>query len=307
MRTKMIVLIVIAGIVIGLSGSVFINSNYKATQRDFETKLAQNWEIVASVANNIQIQAKNQDMLEHFAREQYQKVQGIHFSEISPAYQSQAEEFQKEVSAPMVELLREISSGVTDHNFGKILRQAQSADDGMKRFYENHPGSIEPASIATLLDESKSKIVKATPAPTPKTTTRIIVVDYPTWVHSQEQRQAWDTMHSVTRDYFNERTRMQKVIDWKYGSQNNNYFLVPAIRQRVQEGITERVELLTRLSTIESVEGMSDLSASIKAMLNNSIQSLSILRDSGDYARFKYLNNQNDRIQSSIRRQFGIR
>ena len=50
MRTKMIVLIVIAGIVIGLSGSVFINSNYKATQRDFETKLAQNWEIVASVA-----------------------------------------------------------------------------------------------------------------------------------------------------------------------------------------------------------------------------------------------------------------
>lgn len=300
------ILIVVCVVVISII--YFTNNTKKAiAQQDFEAKLAQNWEIVASVANNIQIQAKDPATLVHFARAEYARVQGIHFSDIAPQFRSQAEEFQWEVSAPLVELLRELSGGVKESNFGMILRQAQSTDDGMKRFYAKHPGSIKPASIAALLDTNKSKLVKLPPAVVQPTTTRVIVVDYPTWVQSREQRQAWDTMYSVTRDYFKERTRMQKVVNWSYGSRYNAYFTNSDVQQRLSEGISVRDALLSRLSSIERVEGMSTLSASIKQMLNNSIQSLTILHNTGDYARFKYLNNQNDRIQVAIRRQFGIR
>lgn len=139
------------------------------------------------------------------------------------------------------------------------------------------------------------------------TATRVIVVDYPTWVRSQEQRHAWDTMYSVTRDYFQERTRMQRVVNWSYGSRYNTYFTNSDVRQRLLQGVSVRQALLSRLASIESVEGMSTLSASIKQMLNNSIESLTILYNTADYGRFKYINNQNDSIQTAIRRQFGIR
>ena len=303
----MVVMVMLTGIIAIMFASAGVNMVAQVAQKDFEAKLVQNWEIVASVANNIQIQAKDPATLVHFARQEFSRVQGIHFADIAPKFQSEAEEFQREVSSPLIELLRELSGGIKESNFGKILRQAQSTDDGMKRFYAKHPGSIKPASIAALLDANKSKLVKLSPALVQPTTTRVIVVDYPTWVQSREQRQAWDTMYSVTRDYFKERTRMQKVINWQYGSQYNSYFTSSGVRQRLSEGISVRQALLSRLSSIERVEGMSTLSASIKQMLNNSIESLSILYNTGDYPRFKGINNQNDSIQSAIRRQFGIR
>lgn len=277
-----------------------------AAEKAFNRQLENNWDYVLQDMNLIELRANDPKNLRSYSDFQYKRLGKVKFS---PAYRNQADEFMTDVHRPVCELYKKMATPINKEKKDRLILEAKEVDSALASFSRKHPGFIQPSvRFESVLETNMAKLL---PADKPATTRPEIIVvhttpSYPNWIQTAAQRTSWDSMKSIASDYFKERHRLSLDINWATARRNPSYLLGYSIQSKLDQGISMRQNLLSRLEDVEMEEGMTTLSERLKSMLQNSLWSLEYAKK-GDYASFKSVNNANDRIQNEIRRTFKIR
>ena len=215
------------------------------------------------------------------------------------------DKFIENIKRPLSDLFNYLSKDIKSDQITTAFQKARTVDENIKRFCEKHPNFEKPKEIAFYLKDRLSELTTDSQVKLPQVV--YVSISYPVWVDTDEQRYAWDTIARIAQEYFSERTKLSRKLDWNYGKSHSNYFSRSDVRNILYDAISVREMLLVRLRSVESVEGMNQLSKKVGEMLNNSRISLRYLYNDCDYTSFKRINNRNDKIQIEIRKTFGIR
>ncbi|MEK9156369.1 MAG: hypothetical protein AAB360_03695 [Patescibacteria group bacterium] len=307
-------LAVLAVMAIAIGGGITVH-NQKVEQarliaatraeKEFQSQLERNWALITDFVRLLPIRLNNTHSLRNLADFEYKRLGSARFR-VDESYRQAADTFMNEVHGKTTLLLAELTGELKPEQVPVILMRARDVDMEIEQYQRGHPELDRPAPITPLLESRLKQLVKReTPPPS-----KIIVVTtssgYPEWATTSEQRVAWNAAQDIVREYFRQRTLLSRNIDWPLAKKKPVSLLMPDANYELSVAIERRKDLLNQLNYIERVQGMSDLSGRLRAMLENSINGL-YCAQRGDYASFKSYNNANDRLQAEIRRTFGIR
>lgn len=308
------VIAIIVVVVVGITAAIGIPM-YQDRERvakmelakvEFQDQLQDKWSEVAEMVSLLPMRTSDPKTLRNFATFEYKKLNAMKPFRVDPAYKNQASDFMDKVHDPAMKLLGQLAERIKATDKSLVLEHARDLDESLRKFRENN-NDLELRNVnqvAPILEGKFDKLAEAIKPPKP---TVIYVNQYPDWVSTPEQRQAYSSMRDVARRYFAARSDLGRRLNWSYGRQNpNEYFSRGDVRSILTDAVSIRSQLETEVSAAERVEGMSELGDTLRTMIRNSYQSLGYLLNGQNYRAFKELSSQNDQISIQVRRKFRI-
>lgn len=279
----------------------------KMAETSFQIELGNNWDKIVAELRFLPKRLNKRDDLKSYAATQLRSYPKMPFNiteEYKGTYLSKQQDFENAVLKPFCQLLDDLSGDLNHDQINSVVRDAKTLDEANADFFRQHPTFKQASQIQETV---KNGLEKLYPKEQPVTTTKIIYVysgDSGTSTPVSLSPQIYGSLDHLAREFFGSRTILNRLIVWQR-MRDPNY--VVANIEILQEALNKRIELYNELIRLENQGSSSALSRQLKNMLNNSIQALRILIDTHDYYRFKPLSDQNNTLETDIRRTFNIR